>query len=154
MIGSLIVRLVTIAIGYFLAVMAAAIFLSFGLFGEFLAGFYQGLDAPAYLNEGSIVFIGSYIAVAIGWTTLLPASILIAIAELMRWKSLTANLVLGGLCALFTGLVSFQGPRDAIPSESTLIVLLACGFIGGLVYWLIAGRAAGRWLSTNRPEST
>lgn len=105
------------------------------------------------MEQGSLIFVGSYIAFAVGWTTLLPASILIAIAELMRWKSATVNLVLGGVCALFTGLASFHGPTDAIPSDSTLIVLLACGFIGGFAYWLIAGRSAGLWLKT-KPSQT
>jgi hypothetical protein len=81
-------------------------------------------------------------------------AIVVAIAEMMRWQSMVSNLVMGGASAGFLAFTSFgylnpvegtAGPGD---NYGVLLVALSAGFIGGFVYWLIAGRKAGIWLQT------
>lgn len=153
--GNLLVRLLTIAFGLFLAFAAAGIFVSFGMFGGFFndilldfEDFSQGeFQATGGLTAALVVLAGFLTSPFLMGSALLPAAITIAMAELMRWRGMTVNIVLGGLVALFAGLTSHGGPV----SEGTVVVLLAAGFIGGFFYWLGAGRGAGNWLV--RPPS-
>jgi len=151
--GNLIIRAIAVLIGYTLAMIATGIFLSFGLFTESVRGFFEGMPNAGQLENGSIIFIGIYVSFAAARLAFFPAVITIAIAELMRWRGLTVNLVLGGLCALFAGLTRYPIGTAARPSDTTLIILLACGFIGGFVYWLIAGRRAGSWMPAKATDS-
>ena len=94
----------------------------------------------------AIAVAGVFSSVKIAGIAILPLSLTIAIAELMRWQSMTINLVLGGLVALFAGISVYSATQPGLPSDGTLIVLLATGFVGGFFYWMIAGRSAGKWL--------
>lgn len=134
-------------------------FLSFGLAGGFFENFFRELNI---IFEGDlqdtgpivtflVLVFGFFSSFYVASLALLPAAIAIAIAELMRWQGLTINLVLGGFVALFTGITSYNVQHaNGLPSEGTLIVLLAAGFIGGFFYWLIAGRSAGRWMGERK----
>lgn len=153
--GHFIVRLVVVLFGIFAAMLAASIFLSFGTLGGMFTQFFADLE---YVFEGEIqnsepllVFVvvlsGFFSSFYIASLAVLPTLIAIAIAELMRWQGMTINLVLGGLVGLFTGLTRLAAVYGSTyPSDGTLVVLLAAGFIGGFFYWLIAGRSAGRWM--------
>lgn len=156
--GHFIVRLVVILIGIFVAMLAAGMFLSFGLFAgafsEFFAELQWIIEGDPYMDPADTSPLVTLLVVIIGFFTsfhvmslaALPATIAIAIAEMMRWQGMTINLVLGGLVALFTGVSLYGSTREGLPSEGTLVVLLATGFIAGFFYWLIAGRSAGKWL--------
>ncbi len=160
LLGNLILRLIAIFLGVLIALAAASIFLSIGLFGGFFREFFTELNL---LAEGDGSAIGSLIALAVVFTgfvssfhvigvALLPATIAIAVTELMRWQGMITYLVLGELVGLFAGISTFAVDHDGLPSDGTLIVLLATGFIGGFFYWLIAGRGAGTWLPERRSE--
>lgn len=159
--GHLIVRLIVIVAGILIAMISASIFLSAGLFNGFFDVFFFELNIAVdgqLQNSGPIatflVFIvGIMSSFYVASIAILPAAITIAIAELMRWKSMTANLVLGGLVGLFTGLSTYSRTHSGLPSDGTLIILLAAGFIGGFFYWLVAGRSAGNWLGAPQPNS-
>lgn len=155
LIGHFIVRMVVISFGIFTALIAASLFLSFGTLGGMFEQFFIDLN---YVFDGElrdtdplvtilVILFGFFSSFYVASIALMPIVIAIAIAELMAWRGLTINFVLGGLVSLFTGITSFSVANAAsIPSEGTLIVLLATGFIGGFFYWLIAGRSAGKWL--------
>ncbi|MGB7335549.1 MAG: hypothetical protein WBD01_07150 [Salaquimonas sp.] len=156
-IGHFIVRLIAILLGVFVAMVAASIFLSFGMFSNMFSEFFNELNwvvnGDPYRTEdtgglvtGLVVIVGFFTSFYVLGLAALPAAIAIATAELMRWQSMTINLVLGGFVALATGLSLFGAQHDGLPSDGTLVVLLATGFIGGFFYWLVAGRSAGKWL--------
>lgn len=162
-VGHVIVRLVAIGFGIFVAMLAAGMFLSFGLFSGTFSEFFADLqiflnDIDPYGEELDASPLVTLLVIIAGFFTsfhvmslaILPTSIAIAVSEMMRWRGLTINLVLGGLVALFTGISLFGarqgGSADSLPSEGTLVVLLATGFIAGFFYWLVAGRNAGKWL--------
>ena len=135
-----------VLIGYTFAVIAAGMFLSFGLLSEYFAEFFADMNQSAHFESASIVVIGIYMGLHAAGSSFFPAMVFIAIAELMRWRGMIINLVLGGLCALFVGVMSFAIGSGQTLSESTLIILLATGFIAGFVYWIFAGRKAGVWM--------
>jgi hypothetical protein len=156
-IGHFIVRLFAILFGVFIAMLAAGMFLSFGLFAgafsEFFTELQLTLNGDPYQAEETgdlvtllVVIAGFFTSFHVMSLAALPSAIAIAIAEMMRWRGLTLNLVLGGAVALFTGLSLYGSAREGLPSDGTLVVLLATGFIAGFFYWLIAGRNAGKWL--------
>ncbi len=150
--GNLVLRLISISFAFVLAVIAAGMFIGFGFYNEVLTtgplldSWEEEMFAFVSLGIGfaSTLLIGAY---SIGLV-----AILIAIAELMRWKGLVTNLVLGGLSAGFLALTGFDNSRViSSPVGSSgeygpLLVALSAGFIAGFVYWLIAGRRAGDWL--------
>ena len=156
--GHFIVRLIAILFGIFIAMLAAGMFLSFGMFAgaftEFFTELSWTLNGDPYQAEEMdglvtllVVIAGFFTSFHVASIAALPAAIAIAIAEMMRWRGMTINLVLGGAVSLFTGLSLYGSTREGLPSDGTLVVLLATGFIAGFFYWLIAGRSAGKWMN-------
>ena len=79
-----------------------------------------------------------------------PALMLIAIAETFDIRSIFYYAIGGGLIALlgyYSADISpaLENTTDISPVSYGMQLVAACGIIGGFVYWLIAGRKAGRW---------
>ncbi len=156
LIGNLIVRLISISFGFFLAIVAAGLFVSFGLYNDILN---QGVLLDTH-EEDLFAFIsfvfGFGATLLIGLYSVGLVAILIAVAELMRWKGLVTNLVMGGSCAGFLAMQNFDflgelGETSQPPENyGALLVALSAGFIAGFVYWLIAGHRAGDWLGSGK----
>lgn len=88
------------------------------------------------------------------WTAtvaILPAAIAIALAEAFAWRSVLYYFLAGGIIAVIADQVSGLVIEPTIPG-GRLAVMLAAGFVGGFVYWVIAGRRAGDWGS--RPSAS
>jgi hypothetical protein len=146
-IANLIIRLVPIIFGLLLAFLAAGLFLGYGFYSNVIDPAFE-ID-PQLRHDGFIVFVtglawSPFIAIA----ALGPAAIIIAIAEILNLRSLIANVLAGGLVSLIAFWSSSQASSFNGLSDGPLIVVTATGFIGGFVYWLVAGRKAGRWLVT------
>ena len=128
-----------------LAIMAAGITLAIAI----VAPDWAGVDADPV--ERLSFFIVSFFATSfVGAVAILPAALLIVIAEAARLRSFLYYGVGGAL----VGLASYYGSdisvrlentTDVAPVANALQLAAAAGIIGGLVYWLIAGRNAGRW---------
>lgn len=163
-VGNFILRFITIGFGLMLALAAAGLFIGFGLYNEVtttgpLMEQWEE-DLFAFVSMGA----GLFSTVAIGSFGLGVIAILIALAEMMGWRSIVANLVMGGAAAGFLAMSGFGfinqhgapigngGFAGADESYGPLLVALSAGFIGGFVYWLIAGRRAGVWLDNARRE--
>jgi len=76
--------------------------------------------------------------------------VVIVIAEAARLR----NFLYYGVGGALVGLASYFGSdisvrlentTDVTPVGHTLQLAAAAGIIGGLVYWVVAGRNAGRW---------
>jgi hypothetical protein len=150
MLGHIVVRLIAILFALALAFLAAGIFISFGLFG----GYFRDVFQQAQIANGDAAPLAAFAVFAVGILSsfeiaslaLAPSAFAVLLAELMGWRGLTINLVLGGLVGLATGWVVSGGQAEAAAmSQGTLLVLLATGFVGGFFYWLVAGRGAGNW---------
>ncbi len=149
---SLIGRIFVIIFAVILASMAAGIAIAIGILGvqwHSVSG-----DPVERVFFWGTAFIGATGAGAVGF---LPMVILIALAEAFRIRSLALNM-LGGAAML---LIGYYGSGFATPSYEESIdrpppvasreleIAAAAGAVFGLVYWLIAGRNAGRWRASN-----
>jgi len=140
---AIIVRLFVVLFAYVLACIAASIVLTIGtLTPQWDEIAPQGLPAAALWT---IVGAGTMI---IAFVAVLPAFLVIALAEGFAWRSIVIYGVLGGVLALaltygidFAGYA--HGPDSMLAHERE--VLAASGIAGGLVYWAFAGRKAGSW---------
>jgi hypothetical protein len=138
-----IVRIMMAIIAYLLACVAASIVLTIGtLTPEWDDLASLGLQSVAVWP---VIVIG---AVVIASLAMLPALLVIALAEGFAWRSILVYAALGGVLGLalgygldFAGYVGEPGSDLARERE----VIAASGIAGGLVYWLFAGRKAGSW---------
>ncbi len=143
----LLIRIIVILFALWLATMAAGIVWSIGLLGA---------QWPALSGDvgDRVVFWGAaFVASGITASLLfLPVLIAVVLAEAYSVRSLLANV--GG--AVLLVLLAYQGTgfgrsyEESIDRAPPLIphdleVAAAAGIAFGLVYWLIAGRKAGRW---------
>jgi hypothetical protein len=140
---AVLVRIAMIFLGYVLACIAASLILTIGTltpqWDDFTALGMQSVAVWAVV----MVF-----AAAIGAIAMMPALLVIALAEGFAWRSSLIYAALGGALALslsfgldFAGYGS--GPESPLVRERE--VLAAAGIAGGFVYWLLAGRKAGSW---------
>jgi len=148
---SVVWRLIVISFGLLLALLAAAMILSYGISSGLFVEFF-GTETYETIDETewgyavlliATVGIGVVTGLQIAGLALLPIVLSITLMEMMRWTGVVASLILGGLSALFV--MFTQLPENTTPGEGTLIVTLAMGFVGGFFYWIIAGRNAGKW---------
>jgi hypothetical protein len=138
---SVVGRIVMVFLAYLLACGAASIILTIGM----LLPQWDDLQSLGMhsMVVWSVVLVG---AVAIAGIAMLPALLVIALAEGFAWRSSLLYAALGGVLALslsygldFAGYASEPGGYLAHDRE----VLAASGIAGGFVYWFFAGRSAG-----------
>jgi H+/Cl- antiporter ClcA len=128
-----------------MAVMAAGVTLAIGI----VAPDWTGVDSDPY--ERVSFFIVSFFATSfVGAVAILPALLAIVITEAARLRSFLYYGVGGALVALASYYgsdisVRLENTTDVPPVNNALQLAAAAGIIGGLAYWLIAGRNAGRW---------
>jgi hypothetical protein len=142
---SLVWRIVVIFFALILASMAAGIALTIGI----ISPDWTGADSDPFERVSFFVF--AFFATSfVGAAATLPALVLIVYAEASRMRSILYYGVAGavvGLAAYFGSDVSgrLENTTDVTPVGHALQLAAAAGIIGGLVYWLIAGRRAGAW---------
>jgi hypothetical protein len=134
--------LVLVPLAYVAALFAAAVTVAIALFGgrvdEDTAGMAVGLSIGLTIYGGMISF--------------LPALVALIVAETMRLRSIFFYLAVGGLIGLVSAeiVVALDGLTFA---PNLRLICLAAGFVGGAVYWLIAGKLAGLGTGTAEPTS-
>ncbi|MBL4785693.1 MAG: hypothetical protein JKY49_09710 [Cohaesibacteraceae bacterium] len=132
--GRLIARLFVVPFGLAIAILSAGLF----LWAALLA-----MD-PAALGDSTVerILTGTIFAAFTIFATahMMPLIVFVAIlcAEIFRWRSLYLYLALGSLA----GLLAISGLSEPVEQNIDLR-LITTGLVGGLVYWLIAGRSAG-----------
>ncbi len=139
--GKLLFQLLKIVFGFVFALIASGLFIAWGFF------------QAAHPNDDPIAFatmVGTGLvgASVIGAAALVPAGIAIVIAELVRLRGLVFHVAAaGGIAFLLWTLGSATQSADLRPGSA---VALAAGFLGGAVYWLVAGRTSGGWHSNRQ----
>jgi hypothetical protein len=137
------VRICVVILAYCLACIAASIILTIGT----LAPEWDDLTAAGFQSGAVwvVIFISAAVIAAIA---LLPAMLVIALAEGFGWRSIVIYGLLGGALALSLSygldFAGYIGDPDS-PLAREREVLAASGITGGFVYWLFAGRRAGAW---------
>ena len=99
-----------------------------------------GATDPVYLFQLIVVFIEQ--AGQIGSVALLPWLVFMVITEAMAFRSILLHLA-AGICGGAAILILAYGRAGPHPSVQTAIVVASIVF--ALVYWIVAGRAAGGW---------
>ncbi|MCY0092737.1 hypothetical protein [Hoeflea ulvae] len=148
----LLVRMFAIGFGFFAGCLAA------GLAYAFLArlvvpedfGRIDDVELTVTLVVG-VIGVSSLFARA----ALLPALVIISAFEFLRRRDWLSHALAGGAIALLaaglplaTGLYSGNG--EVLEPPQMIAIRTACGIIGASIYWLLAGRNAGRWLPSER----
>jgi hypothetical protein len=137
-------RIIAIFFALIVAIMVAGITLAIGI----IAPEWPWLDSDPV--ERMVFFAVSFFATSfVGATAFVPAMLLIVLAEIARMRSFLYYAVAGavvGLASYFGSDVEFrlENTTDVAPVGHPLQLAAAAGIIGGLTYWLIAGRNAGR----------
>ena len=153
---SLLGRIVVIVFAVFAASIAAGMAIAAGLLGPQWHVFSGDIGERA--TFWGVAFFGTAFTGAVG---LLPLAIMIVLAETFRIRSLLIN-ALAGAALLVAGYYGsgLAQPRyeESIdepppPISRAAEVAAAAGAVGGFVYWLIAGRNAGRWRERSGPSA-
>lgn len=149
MAGNIIVRLISVFFGLLLAWLAAGLFMAGGLYSGFFRPFFADLDLSASEADALTIIVvavlGIVQAFTLAATAFAPSALAVLLAEIFRWRGMVVNIVLGGVVGLATGWLALRGSGQDPVSQGAALVLLATGFCGGFVYWLVAGRGAGNW---------
>ena len=95
---------------------------------------HQGIAVMVAL---SAVFFSIY--------AMLPAMLLIALAEGFRLRSILFYALAGGALALGSAYGFDLRSLRAEASPRGAEIMAAAGIVGGFVYWALAGRNAGKW---------
>jgi hypothetical protein len=146
-------RIIIVAFALLVSIMAAGVALAIGI----IAPDWPWLDSDPF--ERMTFFAVSFFATSfVGATAFVPALLLIAIAEAMRLRSLLYYAAAGAVVGLASYFGSDVGLRlenttDVTPVFHPLQLAAAAGIIGGLMYWLLAGRNAGRWRAARQPSA-
>jgi len=107
-----------------------------------------GLPTTAGETFRFLVLAGGTTVTALG-QAFYPALVAVALSEGLKLRGIVFHLVAGVLTGVAAGLPLrdlIAGIAPAAPELRALQLFAAAGAAGGLVYWLIAGRTAGRWL--------
>ena len=142
---SLIFRILMVLFALWVAVMAAGVTIAIGMFVP-----EWGMMETDPMDR-AIFFVVAFFATSFaGAAALLPAFLAVIVAEAFKFRSFlyygTAGAVIGLLGYFGSNISSrLEDTTDITPVAHSLELVAAAGIIGGLVYWLLAGRNAGRW---------
>jgi uncharacterized membrane protein len=142
---SLFLRSLMVAFAFLISCMVAAFVVAYGLIAPELAEFK---GTPEYLLV--FFFLGSAAGVVTPFYVFAPSFVAILIAEMLSLRSVLYYALAGaliGALAYFTSDVTarMSGRGTVVPITQELQWLTAAGIVAGFVFWLIAGRNAGKW---------
>jgi hypothetical protein len=139
-------RILVVLAAFLVASGVAASVITLGMLME-----WEGLLRLADTSAGwlAVAFFGAIISAK----GLLPAVLLIALAEGLRIRSVLFYAAAGGigLVALYYGLgLAEGGPHELVRRD--LEIMAGAGVAAGFAYWGIAGRKAGCWHQPEAPS--
>ena len=150
---SLFGRILVIIFGLAIAIIVAGVTLALGI----VLPEWAAMDSDPI--ERVIFFFVAFFATGLVVTfALLPAVLVIVVSEVARMRSFIYYGVGGALVALASYYgsdisVQLENTTDVTPVANALQLAAAAGILGGLAYWLIAGRNAGRWRERSVPSA-
>lgn len=157
-------RFAVILAGYAMAALAASAFLHLLVLGA--AGFQPDEAPPVFLR--SLVFSIPFTALFVSYFAFLPAGAAILVGEVLGLRNWLFYALAGAAAGLAVAVLFRQSPtivetagavvEPAFAAPRFVASMIGCGIVGGLAYWLCAGRSAGSWLMTDgtsgRPTSS
>ncbi len=141
--GAYLVRFAAMVAGFVAAVFAAAAFLVFLAVGPLG---WESEELP-YVITGSLLVSVPMVAAFAGHLAFLPALPFMLLAEFLSLRDWLFHAIGGAVVAAATLVLLWRDGRlEPMGETGMLAAIVAAGVVGGLAYWLIAGRRAGRWL--------
>jgi hypothetical protein len=132
------------------AFLVASLFAAIAFQLAILMPFWSGSISPD-VSDGFFRVLVGFSFFFISLFSLLPAILVIAVAEAFRLRSAVFYAAAGGALAFaYCYGFGFTGDHMDFPMAVLVQAFVASGIVAGLVYWLIAGRNAGRW--SERPR--
>ena len=137
------VRFAVILIGYVVASLAASAFLNV----LFLASLGYTPEQAHPTATASLYFSIPFVALFVAYFAFMPAAVVILAAEILGRRDWLFYSIAGGVvAAAFLGFVRQSADADfAITDTSAILAVIGSGMVGGIFYWLAAGRWAGSW---------
>jgi hypothetical protein len=137
-------RFALILLAYVCASLAASAFLhlmSLGALG------LQPDQTPQFIM-GSALFSIPFVALFVAYFAFLPSLPAILVSEALGWRDWLRYAIAGALIALI--IIAFfvraaPSSGDAVAEPRFWAAMLGGGMVGGITYWLVAGRLAGNW---------
>lgn len=137
-------RLIVIALGFLFGCLVTGAALAI------LSGVIAPGDVEAFSGKQNWTGIGLGILAVTGLTAyaaIIPVMFIVIFAESRRKRDWFFYCLAGGLIAvLCIGFVAVSTPPGQTPSVGFFSIVVVSGMLGGIGYWLIAGRNAGGWL--------
>jgi hypothetical protein len=137
------VRFAVIVAGYAVAALAASAFLNILVLAYL--GYTPGHPEPA--ATASLYFSVPFVALFVAYFAFTPAAVVILAAEVLGRRDWLFY-ALGGaiVAAVFLGLAHHIADADFdVPETNAKLAVIGSGMVGGIFYWLSAGRWAGSW---------
>ena len=150
--GLFLIRLVMITLGYAAGAVAAGV--SLALLTKFITPEQAGELAHTGFDVGIMFLSAVLLASLAGYVAFVPAMMVILYAEFARRRDWLFYALAGGVIAAIAPLIETLviGSDQQTPMDFT-VMSLASGMIGGIGYWVVAGRGAGNWLPSAREEA-
>ncbi|TGQ74667.1 MAG: hypothetical protein E5V49_13495 [Mesorhizobium sp.] len=137
------VRFAIILFGYAVASLAASAFLNVLFLAS--SGLMAG-DAPPAM-PASLIFSIPFVALFVAYFAFMPSVVVILVAEILGRRDWLFYALAGAVVAgVFLGLVNHADDTTfAVTDTSAILAVIGGGMVGGIFYWLAAGRWAGSW---------
>ncbi|UCI08285.1 hypothetical protein [Mesorhizobium sp. B1-1-8] len=137
------VRFAVILFGYLVASLAASAFLNI----LFLAHLGYMPEHPEPVATASLYFSIPFVALFVAYFAFMPAAVAILIAEVLNRRDWLFYALAGAVVAgVFLGFVHQTGDANFdVTDTNAILAVIGCGMVGGIFYWLTAGRWAGSW---------
>ena len=137
------VRFAVILFGYIVASLAASAFLNI----LFLASLGYAPEHAHPTATASLYFSIPFVALFIAYFAFMPAAIVILISEILSRRDWLFYALAGGIvAAVFLGFVHQNADINFdVTDPHAIAAVIGCGMVGGIFYWLSAGRWAGSW---------
>ncbi|TGQ50566.1 hypothetical protein EN836_28585 [Mesorhizobium sp. M1C.F.Ca.ET.193.01.1.1] len=144
------VRFAAILIGYAIASLAASAFLNVLFLGYF--GYAPEPGHPTIAP--ALYFSVPFVALFVAYFGFMPATVVILIAEVLGRRDWLFYALGGAVIAVvFLGFAHNLGDGDFdVANNNVRLALIGSGMVGGIFYWLCAGRWAGAWRREPLPD--
>lgn len=150
---AIIFRLAVVLLGYIGASLASSAFINILALGAL------GAEPGDPIATASLVFMIPFMALFVAYFAFFPSLLVIFFTEYLGKRDWLTHAIGGGVVAL--AVVGFAFGTDKVwrvgvrarlepfwlplDDPSTALLLVGAGLVGGIAYWLIAGRSAGSW---------
>ena len=108
------------------------------------------------IDGGAVAILSAFAAVFVSGLALLPAALVIAIAESLSIRAVLFYAGAGALLACFLYFSASNWQTLACTANGfarrELEIMAGAGVVAGFVYWAIAGRHAGAWRRRPYPQ--